>query len=429
MDSFLVENIQVSSLITMAIGLMLLLVSAFMSSSEAAFFSLKPNDIDEIKNSNNAEDITLYKLINNSEKLLATILIGNNLVNIAIVLLLSFSLSQIFDFGSNKVVEFIVETVLLTLLLLLFGEIIPKVYAQHKPLSYSRFAANKMTIINNIFSPISLFIIKSTNIVTKRIQNKKYDISVDDLSQAVDILEDNLGDGKAMFEEIINFYNKTASEVMTPRIDMVAVDISSNFDEMLKYVLDSGYSRIPVYDNSKDNIKGVLYIKDLIPHRRKDSSFHWQNLIRKAYFVPENKRIDDLLEECQRNKIHMCIVVDEYGGTSGVITLEDILEEIIGEISDEYDDEKLPYTKLQDGSYVFEAKTPIVDVLRYLDLESGDFGEYEDAVDTLGGLVIEIKQDLPKLHDVVCVENWKFEIVEVDKFRILKVKVTNNIQK
>lgn len=423
MDSFLVENIQISAWITMAIGVVLLLVSAFMSSSEAAFFSLKPKDIEEIKNSSNSEDITLYKLINNSEKLLATILIGNNLVNIAIVILLSFSLSQIFNFGSNKVIEFIVETVLLTLLLLLFGEIIPKVYAQHKPLSYSRFAANKMSVINNLLSPASTFIIKSTNIVTKRIQKKKYDISVDDLSQAVDILEENLGDGKAMFEEIINFYNKTASEVMTPRIDMVAADISNNFEDLLKYVLDSGYSRIPVYDNSKDNIKGVLYLKDLIPHRRKDNTFQWHNLIRKAYFVPENKRIDDLLEECRRNKIHMCIVVDEYGGTSGVITLEDILEEIIGEISDEYDDEKLPYTKQKDGSYIFEAKTPIVDVLRYLGLDSGNFGEYEDAVDTLGGLVIEIKQDLPKINDTVCIDNWKFQVVEVDKFRILKVKI------
>ena len=423
MDSFLVESIEISAWITMAVGVLLLLVSAFMSSSEAAFFSLKPKDIEEIKNSSSSEDITLCKLINNSDKLLATILIGNNLVNIAIVILMSFSLSKIFNFGSNKIVEFIIETVLLTLLLLLFGEIIPKVYAQHKPLSYSRFAAKKMSVISNLLSPMSSVIIKSTNIVTKRMQKRKYDISVDDLSQAVDILEDNLGDGKAMFEEIINFYNKTASEVMTPRIDMVAADISSNFEDLLKYVLDSGYSRIPVYDNSKDDIKGILYLKDLIPYRRKERDFQWHSLIRKAYFVPENKRIDDLLEECRRNKIHMCIVVDEYGGTSGVITLEDILEEIIGEISDEYDDEKLPYIKQKDGSYVFEAKTPIVDVLRYLNLETGDFGEYEDAVDPLGGLVIEIKQDLPKINDVVCIDKWKFEVVEVDKFRILKVRI------
>lgn len=424
MYTFINPNIPVSAWITMSIGLLLLVISGFMSSSEVAFFSLKPQDLEDIKEGNNSKDATLYKLLQDSERLLATILIGNNFVNVAIVILLSVSLSNIFMFGDNPTLKFIVEVILLTLLLLFFGEIIPKVYAQGKPLSFSRFAASKMAILDKLLRPISIFMVRSTNVVTKHIQRKKYDISVDDLSQAVDLLGDNTHEEKAMFEEIINFYNKTANEVMTPRIDMVAVDLLISFDKMLSYILESGYSRIPVYENSQDNIKGVLYLKDLIPHRRKGADFKWQNLIRKAYFVPENKRIDDLLEECRSNKIHMSIVVDEYGGTSGIITLEDILEEIVGEISDEYDEEQLPYTKQSDGSYIFEAKTPIIDVLKYLDLDTGTFGEYEDTADTLGGLVIEIKQDLPKLGDVVLASGWQFKVVDIDRFRILQVQIT-----
>lgn len=417
------ETIGFSSWIILLIGVLLLVVSGFMSSSEVAFFSLKPQDIEDIKCSNDQKDKDLYKLLGKSEHLLATILIGNNFVNIAIVILLSVALNNIFHLSNNSTLSFLIETVFLTLLLLLFGEIIPKVYAQGRPLSFSRFAVGKMSVLVRILYPFSSVLVGSTKIVTKRMQRKKYDISVDDLSQAVGLLEDNNAEEKAMFAEIINFYSKTANEIMTPRMDMVAVDIESPFDIILKQILESGYSRIPVYEDSQDNIKGILYLKDLIPYRRKEADFQWQNLIRKAYFVPENKRIDDLLEECRSNKVHMSIVVDEYGGTSGIITLEDILEEIVGEISDEYDDEQLPFRKMNDGSYIFEAKTPIVDVLRYLSIENGTFGEYEEAADTLGGLVIEIKQDIPKKGDIVTIEDWKFVVLDIERFRILKVQI------
>lgn len=424
MDEFIKTDIHFSTWIIMSIGILLLIISAFMSSSEVAFFSLSPKDIEEVKEGKNDSDKYLQKMLADSERLLATILIGNNFVNVAIVMLLSVSLSQIFNFGANETLQFIIETILLTLLLLLFGEIIPKVYAQGRSLSFSRFAADKMYFFFNILKPFSSFLMNSSNLVTKRVQSKKYNISVDDLAQAVDLLEDGSNDSKAMFTEIVNFYNKTASEVMTPRIDMVAVDINMPFDKMLEYVLESRYSRIPVYDGSQDNIKGLLYIKDLIPHRNKEADFQWQNIIRKAHFVPENKKIDDLLEEARKNKIHLSIVVDEYGGTSGVISLEDILEEILGEISDEYDEEELPYKKQSDGSYIFEAKTPIVDFLRYLGLESGIFGEYEDAVDTLGGLFIEAKKDLPKKNDILDIGSWRFKVIEIERFRIIQLQIS-----
>lgn len=246
---------------------------------------------------------------------------------------------------------------------------------------------------------------------------------MDDLSEAVDLIQDSTTEGKAMINEIINFYNKTASEIMVPRIDMVDVDISWDFKKMLNFVVNSGYSRIPVYEGSEDNIKGILYVKDLIPHKDQDETFNWSSLVRKAYFVPENKKLDDLLEEFRANRMHISIVVDEYGGTCGIITLEDVLEEILGEISDEYDDEELPYKILPDGSYLFEAKTSLTDVQRILEINSGTFGKFEEEVDTLGGLILEIKQDLPKVGDVVVSGVWKFQVIRIEKHRIIEVKI------
>lgn len=395
-----------------------------MSSSEVAFFSLRASDIEEVKRQDSSEDESLYHLLKQPEYLLATILIGNNLVNVAIVILTGYAFSLIFDFSAYPIAGFIVQTVILTLLLLLFGEIIPKVYAQRDPLAYCRFSAPKMQVVHQALSPMSRLLVSSTTLVTKRMHKKRYDISVDDLSQAVDLLTDHKPEEKAMMEEIINFYSKTASEIMVPRIDMVDVEITWPFDKVLAHILESGYSRIPVYEDSEDNIRGIIYVKDLIPHKDKGADFKWEGLIRKAYFVPENKRLDDLLEEFRHNKIHMSIVVDEYGGTSGLVTLEDILEEIVGEISDEYDEEALPYKKLSDGSYLFEAKTPLNDVLRYLDLPAGTFGKSEEQVDTLGGLFIEIKQDLPKLGDIAIAEGWQFKITQIERYRIIEVHIT-----
>lgn len=417
------EYIPYGAWIALALGCLLLLASGYMSSSEVAFFSLSPSELDEVRSSEDDIDKTLYGLISDPERLLATILIGNNLVNIAIVVLMGYSFSLIFDFTLFPVVGFILQTVVLTLLLLLFGEIVPKIYAQAQPLSFSRFSSRYMYGLQRILTPLSSILINSTQLITKRMQRKKYDISIDDISQAVDLLGEKQGEQTALFEEIISFHGKTASEIMVPRIDMLDIDISWDYAKVLSFALECGYSRLPVYSGSQDNIKGVVYIKDLIPHKNQDSSFEWQALMRPAYFVPENKPLDDLFEELRVSKIHMAIVVDEYGGTSGLVTMEDILEEIVGDISDEYDEEELPYTRLSDGSYLFEAKTPLGDVFRYLDLEPGIFGKSEEEVDTLGGLYLEIKQDLPRPNDVVYAADWRLKVVDLEKFRIITIQL------
>ena len=377
-----------------------------MSSSEVAFFSLSPTDIDAIKEEEDPADPVLLELLKDTERLLATILIGNNLVNVAIVILTGYAFGLIFDFSASPVLGFIVQTVILTLLLLLFGEIIPKVYAQAHPLSFSRFSSAKMRVVSRLLSPFSSFLMRTTSLVTRRMQPRRYDLWVDELSQAVDLLD-----------------HQTASEIMMPRVDMTDIDISWDFHRMLHFAVESGYSRIPVYEGSEDNIRGILYLKDLIPYKDREADFDWRGLIREAYFIPENKPLDDLLEEFRSTKKHIAVVVDEYGGTSGIVTMEDLLEEIVGEITDEYDEEELPYKRLSDGSYLFEGGTPLTDVLRALDLEAGTFGKAEEQVDTLGGLVLELKQDLPHKGDEVEVEGWRFKVVSLEKFRITEVQI------
>lgn len=410
----------------MALGAaaLLLVVSGYMSSSEVAFFSLGPRDMDRIRAGEHHADGGLLGLLGESERLLATILIGNNMVNVAIVVLTSYAFNLIFDFSTAPALGFILQTVGLTLLLLLFGEIVPKVYAQRDPLGFSRFSASMMQVVGRVLRPLSSLLMSSTRGITSRIARKRYDISMDDLSQAVDLLEDKRPEEKQIFEEIISFYSKTAREIMVPRIDMVDIDYAWDFHEMLRFALDCGYSRIPVYEGSEDNIKGLVYIRDFIQHRDADATFDWHPLMRPAHFVPENKPLDDLLEELRSRKIHMAIVVDEYGGTSGLVTMEDIIEEIVGNISDEYDEEELPYKRLPDGSYLFEAKTPISDVRRYLELEEGAFGSCEEAVDTLGGLFLEIRQDLPRLGDVVEAGAWTLTVKTLERFRIITIQLT-----
>ena len=416
-------DIALSAWIALAVSGLLLILSGFMSSSEVAFFSLSPSDIDAIKEEEDPADPALLDLLKDTERLLATILIGNNLVNVAIVILTGYAFSLIFDFSSAPALGFIVQTVILTLLLLLFGEIIPKVYAQARPLAFSRFSSGKMHIVSRLLYPFSSFLMRSTSLVTRRMQPRKYDLSVDELSQAVDLLEGHEPEEKELFEEIINFHHKTASEIMVPRVDMTDIDISWDFHRMLSFAVECGYSRIPVYEGSEDNIKGILYLKDLIPHKSKDADFDWRGLIREAYFIPENKPLDDLLEEFRSTKKHIAVVVDEYGGTSGIVTMEDLLEEIVGEITDEYDEDELPYKRLPDGSFLFEGGTPLTDVLRALDLEPGTFGKSEDQVDTLGGLVLELKQDLPRKGDIVRTEGGQFRVTSLEKFRITEVQI------
>ncbi|KGN74425.1 hemolysin [Porphyromonas macacae] len=424
LDQVSVYPLSSAVIIAIAVTVILLFMSGYMSSSEVAFFSLTPQNLEEIKEEKTPADRSLLKVLSDSERLLATILIGNNLINVAIIMLTAYTFRNLFDFRSS-VVGFIIQTVLLTALLLLFGEIIPKVYAQKHSLKMSRFSASKMEIIIKLLKPVSSLLIRSSSVVTDSFGNRKYNLSAEDLSQAVNLIdgESQVGE-KKLLTEIVKFSNKTASDIMVPRMDMVDVDISWDFDKILEEVISSGYSRIPVYENTEDNIKGILYVKDLIPYKDAEADFNWQKLIRKAYFVPENKRLDNLLEEFRANRMHMSIVVDEYGGTSGIITLEDILEEILGEISDEYDQEEPLYKQLSDGSYLFQAKTSINDVRRALHIEPGSFGEYEEEVDTLGGLLMEIKQDLVHTGDSVTTEGWTITATKMERYRITEVKLT-----
>ncbi|WP_373817269.1 gliding motility-associated protein GldE [Porphyromonas loveana] len=418
-----VNPIGVAAIVAFIIVALLLCCSAFMSSSEVAYFSLKPADLEEVREQNHSSDKALSSLLDNSNQLLATILIGNNVVNVAIVIIANYAIEHTFVF-SSPIAGFLIQTILLTTILLLFGEILPKVYARKNPLQYSRFSAGAMSVIHSLLNPFSKLLVRSTGIVTRTISKKKYDISVDELSKAVALTTtEGEPEEKEMINEIIKFYNKTASEIMLPRIDIVDVDLSWSFRKMLDFVVQSGYSRLPVSDGSEDNIKGVIYIKDLIAHMDKGDEFDWHPLIRKAYFVPENKRIDDLLEEFRANKVHVSIVVDEFGGTCGLITMEDILEEIVGEIADEYDEDELPYRVLEDGSYLFEGKTSLSDVRSHLNLPEDIFGALGEEVDTLSGLFLEIKQELPHIGDMADYAPFRFQVTQMDKRRIIEIKI------
>ena len=423
-DGVTVHSPSLGAIIAISLAVLLLFASGFVSASEIAFFSLSPTDLSEIEEEEHTSDRRIMDLLQDSERLLATILISNNFVNVTIIMLCNFFFAEVVDFGDSVIVEFLVITVILTFLLLLFGEIMPKIYSAQHTLRFCRFAAPIITMLKKMFSPLSGLLVRSTVIVNKCVAKRNYNISVDDLSQALELTDKTeISEESNILEGIIRFGGETAKEVMTPRLDMVDLDINSTFKEVLDCVVENGYSRVPVYEDSRDNIKGVLYIKDLLPHLKKGADFKWQNLIRSAYFVPETKMIDDLLRDFQANKIHIAIVVDEFGGTSGIVTMEDIIEEIVGEINDEYDEEERSYVKINDHTYVFEAKTLLSDFYKILKIDADVFEDIEGDADTLAGLLLEIKGEFPKLHEKLKYEHYQFEVLEMDARRILKVKV------
>ena len=423
-DGVTVYSPSLGAIIAISLAVLLLFASGFVSASEIAFFSLSPNDLSEIEEEEHASDRRIMELLNDSEKLLATILISNNFVNVTIIMLCNFFFAEVVNFGDSKIVEFLVITVILTFLLLLFGEIMPKIYSAQHTLKFCRFAAPVIMVLKKVFSPLSNLLVRSTFIANKLVAKRNYNISVDDLSQALELTDkDEISEESNILEGIIRFGAETAKEVMTPRLDVVDLEVSASFKEVLNFVVENGYSRVPVYEDSRDNIKGILYIKDLLPHLKKDDSFKWQNLIRPAYFVPETKMIDDLLRDFQANKIHIAIVVDEFGGTSGIVTMEDIIEEIVGEINDEYDDDERSYVKINDRTYVFEAKTLLSDFYKIVKVDTDSFEDIEGDADTLAGLLLEIKGEFPKLHEKLEYDRFLFEVLEMDARRILKIKV------
>ncbi len=399
-----------------------LFLSAFNSGSEIAYFSLRPSDIDDIEDTHRRERVR--ELLANPEKLLATILVGNNLVNIMIAIVLNFAMDRIFVFHSSAV-SFIFKTVILTFLILLFGEVIPKLYATNFNIKFAAMASAPLKAAVSLFSPLTALLVRSTRLVNKVVPAQTEELSVDDLTRALEVSEVKDPDDKELLEGILSFGDKTVSDIMRPRVDVVDIDQEDTFDEVVHKVIETGYSRMPVYEETPDNIKGILYAKDLLPYiGNRDNSFKWQRLMRPAYFVPETRMLNDLLEDFRKKKMHMAIIVDEYGCTQGIATLEDVLEEIVGDINDEYDNEEKSYNRINKDTWMFDGKTLLSDFARVVDIDEDELGEHAEEAETIAGFLLDIKGDFLQEKEVVKHGRFTFTVIKVVKHRIAKVKVT-----
>lgn len=404
----------------------LLFASALVSGSEVAFFSLGPAESDALENdkSDNADRILALK--SEPERLLATIVIANNFINVAIVILSSYIVAESFNFEDNPVwMSFAIQIGVVTFLLLLLGEVIPKVYATNNALRLAQIMALPLKVLQKIFYPLSNILISGTDFISKRVKKRTAEFSPDELEHALELTKDEqiTPDEEKILKGIARFGNTDVKQILTPRTEVLAFEYSTPYRELLGEMLENGYSRVPVYRNSLDNVAGILYLKDLLPHSEEEDLL-WQKLLRKAYFVPENKKLDDLMQEFQVKKVHMAIVVDEYGGTTGIVTLEDIIEEIVGDITDEYDDEDIFYSKLDDRNYVFEGKTPLVDLYKILDIEGENFEDAKGESDTLAGFILEISGKIPPKNEKVRFEDYLFTVEAADKRRVKRVKIT-----
>ncbi|WP_371276924.1 gliding motility-associated protein GldE [Duncaniella dubosii] len=410
-----------AQIVSLSLAIIALVISGFVSGSEISFFSLTPVQCDELEESSSGERV--MRLLRVPERLLATILIINNLVNVTIVVLCNFALGPIFS-GMSAVWSFILQTVLLTFLILLFGEILPKLYANSNNLAWAKMAAPVLEAGVKLFYPLSSVLVKSSGIVKKVVTKENTAVTADDLSQALEIAQVTDGDNKDMLEGILKFGDTTASEVMTPRVDVTGLDVDDDFAEVMKVVIESGFARLPVYENSMDNIKGVLYSRDLLPYiGRTKEEFEWQKLMREPYFVPESRMIDDLLEDFRSRRVHLAIVVDEFGGTQGIVTLEDVLEEIVGDLADEYDVEEKNYRRLPDDTYIFEGKTLLNDFFRVTDLDEDDYSSVTEDCETLAGMLLAIKGDFPKEKESIVYGRCRFLILSIHQHRIVNVRV------
>ncbi|WP_372775115.1 gliding motility-associated protein GldE [Mangrovibacterium sp.] len=413
-----------AAVISLILIALLLISSALISGSEVAYFSISPKDRQMLNGQKEKNSHFILRNLENPEKLLATILVANNFVNVGIVILSSYTTSMLVDFSKAPTIGFIFQIIVITFFLLLFGEIIPKVYATRHSLRVARIMAIPLNLLERFFSPINAILIYSTSFVNKRMQKHPQNISVDELSQALELTADHeISEDKDILEGIVKFGNKNAVEVMRPRVDVEAIDTKDSLDKLINLINETGYSRIPVYAESFDNIRGILYIKDLLPHLNNRENFHWQSIIRPPFYVPETKKIDDLLEEFQKNKVHMAIVVDEYGGSSGIVTLEDILEEIVGEIADEFDEDENYFTKISEDKFLFDGKILLSDFYKITGSDDHVFDACKGDADTLAGLILELRGEIPALHEKVSYANFIFSIEGVDNRRIKKIKV------
>jgi len=414
-------NLQI--IIGFIIFILLLAGSAFMSGSEVAYFSLRPEDIEKLRADKSKKARTAMKLYSSPEKLLSTILVANNTINIAIVLLAAFLSSRLFDFSDEPVIGFIINIVAITFILLFFGEVMPKVYSSRVHMKTVLFMAIPLSVIAKILWPITSLLILSTYFVKKRTGTQRTNISMDDLSDALELASDDMEEDEKLLKGIVNFGNINVSAVMCPRMDVTALEIKSGFDAVVPLIVESGFSRIPVYSGSFDSVKGILYAKDVLPYTGNTSNFKWQSLLRPPYFVPETKKINDLLKEFQTKKIHMAVVIDEYGGTSGIVTLEDILEEIVGEITDENDEEDILYRKLDDKIYIFEGKIMLNDFCKILDIDEDFFENERGESETLAGLILELTGEIPQKGKSIDFKHFNFKIESADRRRIKEIRV------
>lgn len=405
----------------------MLICSAILSGSEVAYFSLNPSQLKDIRSKETKISKLILSHLDIPKRLLATILITNNFVNVGIVILSAYVSRQIFDFSNFPILGFIIEVAVITGILLLFGEIMPKIYANHKPVSFASIMARPLSFLIKIFYPFSSLLVRTTRLVDKKMAASSLNLSMSEISEAIDITvdEDTTEEDTKILKGIVKFSDIEVKEIMRSRMDVVSVDSEITFKELIKIVVDSGYSRIPVFTETFDNVNGILYVKDLLPHLTKDAEFSWIDLLRPAFFVPENKKINDLLQEFQEKKIHMAIVVDEYGGTSGIITLEDVIEEIIGEITDEFDtpEDEVGYRKINDNTYIFEAKTSINDFCKITGDDDNIFDEIKGDSDSLAGIVLEQLGEIPDKGTIFSYRNFDFAILAVDKRRIKQIKV------
>lgn len=428
--SVIVKSFTLGIFIGILLIFLLLIISALVSGSENAFFSLTPSEIDEYRNSSIPKHQLIIHLLEKPKKLLATVLITNNFVNTSIVIISTYLVANLFDFTDFPVLGMFIQVVVITSLILFIGEILPKVYATQNAQRIVVLMATPLHFFSRLFYPLVYILVKSSSVIDKRITKKGHNISISELSNVIDITSGTLTPKQEtqILRGIVNFGDIDVKEIMKSRIDVVAIDSETKFSVLLQIVLENRYSRMPVYTENFDKIDGILYIKDLLPHLNEDNSFNWVKLIRPSFFVPENKKINDLLKEFQEKKIHLAIVVDEYGGTSGIVTLEDILEEIVGEINDEFDvaAEDVDFTKIDEKNYLFEGKTTLNDFYKILGIEEKVFDEIKGESDTIAGLILENQGRIPEKNTIIQLQDFTFQIEAVDNRRIKRIKVTIN---
>lgn len=411
--------------------LIFLVISALIAAAEVAFFSLEPADLETLKNSSSSQEKRIIELLNRQKKLIATIVIAHNLVNIGVVVLSENIFDTLLHNRVSEFAEFMIRVVIVTFLIVLIGEVIPKIYTKQNALRIAKKLVFAVSIAEKILQPLSYLLIKSTSLLDVLMKNKKHELTVDDLSQALDLTsnETTHEEERKILKGIVEFGNTEVKQIMRPRIEMIGFDVELPFKQLLEKVVECGFSRIPIYKDNLDTIVGMIYTKDLLEHIHQENSFEWNHMIREPFFVPSNKKIDDLLKEFQTKKMHMAIVIDEYGGTSGLVTLEDIIEEIIGDINDEFDDEELIYSKLDESTYIFEAKIMLNDLYRVLQTEGEEFEKHRGESDTLAGFILENTGRIPDKGEIINIEQYTFTIESVDKRKINRVKLKINTTK